>query len=96
MRVQQPDLQRLNQARHLPSFTTVPAVSLVRLLVGRNCPGAWDPFANWQFSGGTLALNAMPGGETLAPGATEIVPISAQGSNTVPGGCQFNGAACQP
>ena len=59
-------------------------------------PGAWDPFANWQFSGGTLALNAASGGETLAPGATEIVPISAQGSSTVPGGCQFNGSACQP
>ena len=59
-------------------------------------PGAWDPFANWQFSGDTLALNAVAGGETLAPGATEIVPISAQGSNTVPGGCQFNGSACQP
>jgi cellulose binding protein with CBM2 domain len=59
-------------------------------------PGAWNPFANWQFSGGTLDLNAVSGGETLAPGATEIVPISAQGSNTVPGGCQFNGAACQP
>ena len=59
-------------------------------------PGAWDPFANWQFSGDTLALNAVSGGETLAPGATEIVPISVQGSNTVPGGCQFNGAACQP
>jgi hypothetical protein len=59
-------------------------------------PGAWNQFANWQFSGGTLALNAVAGSETLAPGATEIVPISAQGSNTVPGGCQFNGAACQP
>ncbi len=59
-------------------------------------PGAWDPFANWQFSGGTLALNAVSGGETLAPGATEIVPISAQGSTSVPGGCQFNGGACQP
>ncbi|HET7245101.1 MAG TPA: cellulose binding domain-containing protein, partial [Streptosporangiaceae bacterium] len=59
-------------------------------------PGAWNPFANWQFSGGTLDLNAVSGGETLAPGATEIVPISAQGGNTVPGGCQFNGAACQP
>jgi len=59
-------------------------------------PGAWDPFANWRFSGGTLALNAVPGGETLAPGATEIVPISAQGRTTIPGGCQFNGAACQP
>ena len=59
-------------------------------------PGAWDPFANWQFTGGTLALSAVSGGETLAPGASEIVPISAQGSNTVPGGCEFNGAACQP
>ena len=59
-------------------------------------PGAWDSFANWQFSGGTLALTAVSGGETLAPGATEIVPISAQGGTTVPGGCQFNGAACQP
>jgi len=59
-------------------------------------PGAWNPFANWQFSGGTLALSAVSGGETLAPGATEVVPISALGSNTVPGGCQFNGAACQP
>jgi hypothetical protein len=59
-------------------------------------PGAWDPFASWQFSGGTLVLNAVSGGETLAPGATEVVPISAQGGNTVPGGCQFNGAACQP
>ncbi len=59
-------------------------------------PGAWDPFANWQFSGDTLALNAVSGGETLAPGGTEIVPIAAQGSNTVPGGCQFDGSACQP
>ena len=59
-------------------------------------PGAWDPFANWQFSGGTLVLNAVSGGETLAPGATEVVPISAQGGNTVPWGCRFNGAACEP
>jgi cellulase/cellobiase CelA1 len=59
-------------------------------------PGGWDPFANWQFSGDTLALNAVSGGETLAPGATEIVPIAAQGSNTVPGGCRFDGSACQP
>ena len=59
-------------------------------------PGGWDPFADWQFSGGTLVLNAVSDGETLAPGATEVVPISAQGGNTVPGGCQFNGAACQP
>jgi Cellulose binding domain len=58
--------------------------------------GAWDPFANWQFSGSTLALEAVSGGETLAPGATEIVLIFAQGSNTVPGDCQFNGAACRP
>ena len=59
-------------------------------------PGAWDPFANWQFNGGTLALNAVSGGETIPPGGTEIVPISVQGSNTTPGGCDFNGAACQP
>jgi hypothetical protein len=59
-------------------------------------PGAWNPFANWQFSGGTLALDAVSGGETVAPGATEIVPISAQGSTTVPGDCRFDGAACQP
>jgi hypothetical protein len=59
-------------------------------------PGAWDPFANWQFNGGTLALNAVSGGETIPPGGTEIVPISVQGSNTTPGGCEFNGAACQP
>lgn len=59
-------------------------------------PGAWDPFANWQFNGGTLALNAVSGGETIPPGGTEIVPISVQGSNTTPGGCEFNGAVCQP
>jgi hypothetical protein len=59
-------------------------------------PGAWDPFANWQFNGGTLALDAVSGGETIPPGGTEIVPISVQGSNTTPGGCDFNGAACQP
>jgi Cellulose binding domain len=59
-------------------------------------PGAWEPFASWQFSGGTLTLNAVSGGETLAPGATEIVPITAQGGTTAPGGCIFNGAACQP
>jgi hypothetical protein len=59
-------------------------------------PGGWDPFANWQFNGETLVLNAVSGGETLAPGATEIVPISAQGANTTPGGCLFNGSACQP
>jgi len=38
----------------------------------------------------------VSGGETLAPGATEIVPISAQGGTAIPGGCRFNGAACQP
>jgi Cellulose binding domain len=59
-------------------------------------PSAWMPFANWQFSGGTLTLNAVSGGETLAPGATEIVPITAQGGTTSPGGCVFNGSACQP
>lgn len=58
-------------------------------------PGGWDPFANWQFNGGTLALNAVSGGETIAPGGTEIVPITAQGSDTAPSGCMFNGAACQ-
>jgi Cellulose binding domain len=59
-------------------------------------PGGWDPFADWQFSGGTLVLNAVSGGETLVPGATEVVPISARGGHTVPGDCQFNGAACRP
>ena len=59
-------------------------------------PGAWEPFANWQFGGGTLTLNAVSGGETLAPGATEIVPITAQGGTTAPGSCVFNGSACQP
>lgn len=58
-------------------------------------PGGWDPFANWQFNGGTLALNAVSGGETIAPSGTEIVPITAQGANTAPSGCTFNGAACQ-
>jgi len=58
-------------------------------------PGGWDRFANWQFNGGTLALNAVSGGETIAPGGTEIVPITAQGTNTAPSGCTFNGAACQ-
>ena len=59
-------------------------------------PGTWNPFANWQFSGGTLALTAVSGGETLAPGATEVVPIAAQGPATAPGGCLFDGSACQP
>jgi hypothetical protein len=58
-------------------------------------PGGWGPFANWQFNAGTLALNAVSGGETIAPGGTEIVPITAQGANTAPSGCTFNGAACQ-
>ena len=59
-------------------------------------PGSWDPFASWQFGGGTLVLNAASGGETLAPGAAETVPIAAQGTNTTPGGCTFNGAPCGP
>jgi hypothetical protein len=59
-------------------------------------PGAWEPFASWQFSGGTLTLNAVSGGETLAPGATEIVPITARGATTAPANCVFNGSACQP
>jgi hypothetical protein len=59
-------------------------------------PGAWEPFSSWQFSGGTLTLNAVSGGETLAPGATEIVPITARGATTAPANCAFNGSACQP
>jgi cellulose binding protein with CBM2 domain len=59
-------------------------------------PGAWQPFSNWQFGGGTLVLNAVSGGETIAPGATEIVPVAGQGTATAPAGCTFNGASCQP
>jgi hypothetical protein len=59
-------------------------------------PGAWQPFSNWQYGGGTLVLNAVSGGETIAPGATEIVPIAGQGSTTAPAGCTFDGAPCQP
>ncbi len=84
MRVQQPDLHRLTPARHLPSFTTVAAVPLV----GFACELAVQR--------GHAGLTAVSGGETLAPGTTEIVPISAQGGTIVPGGCQFNGMACQP
>jgi hypothetical protein len=61
-----------------------------------NSPDGWGPFANWQFTGGTLALTAVSGGETLAPGAAEIVPIFGQGATTAPASCTFNGSACQP
>ena len=59
-------------------------------------PGAWLPFATWQFSGTTLALHADSGGETLSPGSTEIVPIFGEGDTTAPSGCTFNGSGCQP
>jgi len=59
-------------------------------------PGAWLPFATWQFSGTTLTLHADSGGEALAPGGTEIVPIFGHGDTTAPGGCTFNGSGCQP
>lgn len=56
--------------------------------------GAWQPFAAWQFSGGTLTLHAVSGGETLPPGDTEIVPLLAGGARTAPSGCTFDGACC--
>jgi Cellulose binding domain len=59
-------------------------------------PGGWGPFEDWRFTGGTLVLNAVAGGEALAPGATEIVPIFGQGATTAPGSCTFDGSACQP
>ena len=57
-------------------------------------PGAWGPFAAWQFSGGTLTLHAVSGGETLPPGGTEILPLLAGGDSTAPSGCSFNGNGC--
>jgi hypothetical protein len=59
-------------------------------------PGAWEPFSDWQFGGGTLVLTAASGGEAVAPGATEIVPIAVRGNAATPGGCTFDGAPCQP
>lgn len=59
-------------------------------------PGAPQPFAVWQMSGHVLVLHAVSGGETLAPGSTEIVPIFASGPHTSPRSCTFNGASCQP
>ena len=59
-------------------------------------PGAWLPFATWQFSGATLTLHADSSGETLAPGGTEVVPIFGRGDTTAPSGCTFNGSGCQP
>ena len=59
-------------------------------------PGAWLPFATWQFSGTTLTLHADSSGETLSPGGTEVVPIFGHGDTTAPGGCTFNGSGCQP
>jgi hypothetical protein len=50
----------------------------------------------WQFGGGTLVLDAVSDGETIAPGATEIVPIAGQGNATAAGSCTFDGAPCQP
>jgi hypothetical protein len=57
-------------------------------------PGAWGPFAAWQFSGGTLTLHAVSGGETLPPGGTMIVPLFAGGDGTAPSGCSFDGNGC--
>jgi hypothetical protein len=59
-------------------------------------PGTGLPFAFWQFSGGTLTLNAVSSGESLRPGSTAVVPILANGSTTLPRGCTFNGSVCQP
>jgi hypothetical protein len=59
-------------------------------------PGAWRPFATWQFGGTTLTLHADSSGETLSPGSTEIVPIFGAGHTTAPRGCTFNGSGCQP
>ena len=59
-------------------------------------PGAWLPFATWQFSGTTLTLHADSGGETLSPGGTEVVPIFGRGDTTAPSGCTFNDSGCQP
>jgi Cellulose binding domain len=57
-------------------------------------PGAWGPFAAWQFSGATLTLHAASGGETLPPGGTEIVPLLGGGDGTAPSGCSFNDNGC--
>jgi hypothetical protein len=59
-------------------------------------PDAPLPFARWQFSGHLLVLHAASGGETLPPGGTEVVPISAAGPHKAPRGCTFNGAPCRP
>jgi hypothetical protein len=59
-------------------------------------PGTGLPFAFWQFSGGTLTLNALSSGESIPPGSTAVVPIVANGSTTTPGSCTFNGSVCQP
>jgi hypothetical protein len=58
-------------------------------------PGAPQPFAVWQMSGNVLVLHAVSGGETLAPGGTEIVQILANGPHTSPRSCTFNGAGCR-
>lgn len=59
-------------------------------------PGAWLPFATWQFSRTTLTLHADSTGETLSPGGTEVVPIFGHGDTTAPSGCTFNDSGCQP
>jgi hypothetical protein len=58
--------------------------------------GFWgQSFANWAYDGTLLRLSADSGGEALAPGATEVVPIFGHGTRTSPAGCTFDGAACR-
>jgi len=40
------------------------------------------------------AAAELPGGETLPPGGTEILPLLAGGDSTAPSGCSFNGNGC--
>jgi len=52
--------------------------------------------AQSRVNGDTLIINAPPNAQALAPGATQHVMIFADGNNTSPASCTFDGASvCQ-
>jgi hypothetical protein len=54
------------------------------------------PNAQSRVNGDTLIINAPPNAQALAPGAAQQVMIFAEGNNSNPASCTFDGASvCQ-
>jgi endoglucanase len=50
--------------------------------------------ASYTTHGEKLILTPLSSQPSIAPGATQLVLFTAGGTNTTPGSCTFNGAAC--